>query len=53
MRKVNDVRDWSIRGAKLVGSVLMLCIIEHCCAKKGLKSSVILVKIGNKIAIVV
>ena len=34
-----DVSDWSIRSAKLVGSLLRFCNIEHCSAKKELKSS--------------
>ena len=32
-----DVRDWSVLGSKLVGSVLLLCIIEHCYAKSLVK----------------
>ena len=34
-----DVSDWSVRGAKLVGSLLLFSNIEHCSAKKELKSS--------------
>ena len=34
-----DVRDWSVQGTMLVGSVLLYCNIEHCFAKKELKSS--------------
>ena len=34
-----DVRGWSVRGADLVGSLLLFCNIEHCSAKKELKSS--------------
>ena len=33
------VSDWSVRGAKLAGSLLLFCNIEHFSAKKGLKSS--------------
>ena len=34
-----DVNDWSVRGVKFVESLLLLCSIEHCSAKKELKSS--------------
>ena len=34
-----DVSDWSVRGANLVESLLLFSNIEHCSAKKGLKSS--------------
>ena len=34
-----DISDWSLRGAKLAGSLLLFCNIEHCSAKKELKSS--------------
>ena len=34
-----DVSEWSVRGAKLVGSLLLFNNIEHCFAKKELKSS--------------
>ena len=34
-----NVSDWSVRDAKLVGSLLLFCNIEHCSAKKELKSS--------------
>ena len=34
-----DVSGWSVRGADLVGSLLLFCNIEHCSAKKELKSS--------------
>ena len=34
-----DVSEWSVRGAKLVGSLLLFSNIEHCSAKKELKSS--------------
>ena len=48
-----DVSDWSLRGAKLVGSLLLFCNIEHCSAKKGVKKFRFLVKIGNKTTILV
>ena len=48
-----DVSDWSVHGAKLVGSLPLFCNIEHCSAKKEFKSSAFLAKIGNKITIVV
>ena len=35
-----DVSDWSVRGAKLIGSLPLFCNIEHCSAKKELKTSV-------------
>ena len=34
-----DVSDWPVRGAKLVGILLLFSNIEHCSAKKELKSS--------------
>ena len=34
-----DVSDWSAQGAKLVGSLLLFCDIEHFSGKKELKSS--------------
>ena len=34
-----DVSDWCVRGAKLVGSLLLFSNVEHTSAKKGLKSS--------------
>ena len=34
-----DVSDWSVRGSKLVGSLLLFRNIEHCSAKKELKNS--------------
>ena len=34
-----DVGDWSVQGAKLVGSLLLHCNIENCSAKKELKNS--------------
>ena len=34
-----DVSDWSVRGAKLVGTLLLSSNKEHCSAKKELKSS--------------
>ena len=34
-----DVNDWSVRGVKFVESLLLFCSIEHCSAKKELKSS--------------
>ena len=34
-----NVSDWSVRGAKLDGNLLLFSSIEHCCAKKELKSS--------------
>ena len=34
-----DVRDWSVRGAKSVRSLLLFFNIEHYSAKKELKSS--------------
>ena len=34
-----DVSDWSVRGSKLVGSLLLFRNIEHCSAKKDLKNS--------------
>ena len=34
-----DNSDWSVRGAKLVGSLLLFRNIEHYSAKKELKSS--------------
>ena len=37
--KLMDLSDWSVRGAKLVGSLLLFCNIEHCSAKKEWKSS--------------
>ena len=42
-----DVSDWSVRGAKLVGSLLLFSNTEHCSAKKFH----FLAKIGNKITI--
>ena len=39
-KKLMDVSDWSVWGAKLVGSLLLFCNIEHCSEKKKeLKSS--------------
>ena len=43
-----DVSDWSVRGAKLVGSLLLFSNIEHCSSKKGVKKFCFLAKIGNK-----
>ena len=34
-----DVSEWSVRGAKLVGTLLLFSNKEHCSAKKELKSS--------------
>ena len=34
-----DISDWFVGGAKLVGSLLLFYNIEHCSAKKELKSS--------------
>ena len=34
-----DVSDWSVRGAKLVGTLLLFSNKEHCSAKKELNSS--------------
>ena len=31
--------DWSVQRAKLVGSLLLFCNIEHCSANKKLESS--------------
>ena len=32
--KLMDVSDWSVQGAKLVGSLLLFCNIKHCSAKE-------------------
>ena len=37
--RLMNVIDWSVRGAKLFGSLLLLCNIERCSAKQDLKSS--------------
>ena len=37
--KLMDVSDWSVWGAKLVGSLLLFCNTDHCSGKKELKSS--------------
>ena len=34
-----DIRDWSVSGAMLVGSVLLFYTTEHCLAKNEVKSS--------------
>ena len=34
-----DVSDWSVRGTKLVGTLLLFSNKEHCSAKNELKSS--------------